>query len=196
MLSSWLWQWHVHGWCCWYCSLRCVSFYCRHCRFEPEGHVRSWLVLLVTLHSALCFFPCRQAQDARHGQYAPEGMLRVAVQKTADFPQLQFFRSLIFLSCSDRCPYCTGRFCRGAEAVSHGPDLFWIIVFPQLLDMVIDAPGCTSCADFSCRGADADSHGADCSSGHGVSLVCLRQDDRCTCCARSCRFLSSSASLS
>ena len=30
--------------------------------------------LLVILHLALCFFPCRQAQDARHhGRYAPEG---------------------------------------------------------------------------------------------------------------------------
>ena len=66
--------------------------------------------------------------DGRHhGRHAPEGMLRVAVQKTADFPKLQF-RSLI--SCrgaearplgpcghtdfpaagqGDRCPYCTGR---------------------------------------------------------------------------------------
>ena len=32
--------------------------------------------LLVTLHLALCFFPCRQAQDApHHGRYGPEGQL-------------------------------------------------------------------------------------------------------------------------
>ena len=38
------------------------------------------------------FLRCPQAPDAcHHGLYAPEGMLCVAVQKTADFPQLQFF---------------------------------------------------------------------------------------------------------
>ena len=43
------------------------------------------LVLLVTLHLPLCFLPCLQARDARHhGRYGPEGMLRFAVQKTAD----------------------------------------------------------------------------------------------------------------
>ena len=37
------------------------------------------------------FFRCPQALDAcHHGRYGPEGMLCVAVQKTADFPQLQF----------------------------------------------------------------------------------------------------------
>ena len=43
------------------------------------------LVLLVSLHLLLCFLPCLQARDARHhGRYGPEGMLRFAVQKTAD----------------------------------------------------------------------------------------------------------------
>ena len=37
------------------------------------------------------FLRCPQAPDAcHHGRYGPEGMLCVAVQKTADFPQLQF----------------------------------------------------------------------------------------------------------
>ena len=46
-----------------------------------SGTVTSTLVacldgLLVTLHLALCFFPCRQAQDAlHHGRYGPEVQL-------------------------------------------------------------------------------------------------------------------------
>ena len=37
------------------------------------------------------FLRCPQAPDAcHHGRHGPEGMLCVAVQKTADFPQLQF----------------------------------------------------------------------------------------------------------
>ena len=35
------------------------------------------LVLLVTVHLALCFLPCLQARDARHhGRYGPEGFVR------------------------------------------------------------------------------------------------------------------------
>ena len=34
------------------------------------------LVLLVTMHLVLCFFPCRQARDARHhGWYRPGGLV-------------------------------------------------------------------------------------------------------------------------
>ena len=81
------------------CSSRCVPSCCRlqacdarhHGRFGPEVQLRrhwwhAWLVLLVTLHLALCFLPCLLARDARHhGRCGPEGILRVAVQKTADF---------------------------------------------------------------------------------------------------------------
>ena len=55
------------------------------------------------------FLCCPQAPDAcHHGRYGPEGTLCVAVQKTADFPQLQFL---------------AGRrhFLRCAEADFHGP---------------------------------------------------------------------------
>ena len=51
-----------------------------HGRYGPEEQLRRywwhvWLVLLVTLHIALCFFPCRQGQDALHlGRYGSEGL--------------------------------------------------------------------------------------------------------------------------
>ena len=51
---------------------------------------------------------CPQAPDAcHHGRYGPEGMLRVAVQKTADFPQLQFLagRRSFLLWCGGRFPW-------------------------------------------------------------------------------------------
>ena len=81
------------------CSSRCVPSCCRlqacdaryHGRFGPEVQLRrhwwhAWLVLLLTLHLALCFLPCLLARDARHhGRYEPEGILRVAVQKSVDF---------------------------------------------------------------------------------------------------------------
>ena len=55
---------------------------------------------------------------------------------------------------------------------------------PQLLlDMTVYVPVVQDRADFPCRGADAVSHGPDCSSDHGISTVCLRQGDRCPCCA-------------
>ena len=54
----------------------------------------SRLVLLVTLHFALCFFPGWQAHDARHhGRFGPEGQLRhgahVQTAQTVESPQLQ-----------------------------------------------------------------------------------------------------------
>ena len=55
------------------------------------------------------FLRCPQVPDAcYHGRYGPEGMLCVAVQKTADSPQLQFIAGRRHLF-------------RYAEAVSHGP---------------------------------------------------------------------------
>ena len=40
---------------------------------DIDGH--AWLVLMVTLHLALCFFPCRQGQDALHlCRYGSEGL--------------------------------------------------------------------------------------------------------------------------
>ena len=126
------------GFCLSRCSSRCVPSCCRlqardarhHGRFGPEVQLRrhwwhAWLVLLVTLHPALCFFPCRQAQDARHhGRYALEGMSRVAVQKTADFPQLRFFKVVDI-------PVVTPRLI---------PMVLVTIEIPQLLDTVIDVP--------------------------------------------------------
>ena len=124
------------------------------------------LVLLVTLLLAL-FPSLSSGPDAcPHGRYGPEGMLRVAVQTTADFPQLQFLAGRrYFLSwCGGRFPWsCLSADRRNspvapvhvvdaaglqivlifhvvAQAVSHGPDLFRTKVFPQLLDMVIDVP--------------------------------------------------------
>ena len=53
---------------------------------------------------------------------------------------------------------------------------------PQLFVVkAVDAPILQ--VQISFLGAEADSHGPDCSSDHGDSPVCLRQDDRCTCCA-------------
>ena len=54
--------------------------------------VRLWRrVFLATIHLALSSFVVLRPLDAcHHGRYGPEGMLCVAVQKTADFPQLQF----------------------------------------------------------------------------------------------------------
>ena len=54
------------------------------------------------------FLRCPQAPDAcHHGRYGPEGMLCVAVQKTADFPQLQFLegRRFFLLRCGGRFPW-------------------------------------------------------------------------------------------
>ena len=78
------------GFCLSRCSSRCVPSCCRlqardawhHGRFGPEVQLRrhwwhAWLVLLVTLHLALCFLPCLQARVARHhGRYGPEGFYR------------------------------------------------------------------------------------------------------------------------
>ena len=62
------------------------------------------------------FLRCPQAPDAcHHGRYGPEGMLCVVVQKTADFPQLQFL---------------------AGRAVHPVVDQ----EIPQLLDTVIDVP--------------------------------------------------------
>ena len=99
-----------------------------HGRFGPEVQLRrhwwhAWLVLLVTLHLALCFLPCLRARDAwHHGRYGSEGILRVDVQKTADFRSrfltgrrfpvavqrpipmvLLFSRPYCFPSCSGTC---------------------------------------------------------------------------------------------
>ena len=94
------------------CSSRCVPSCCRlqacdarhHGRFGPDEQLcrlwwHAWLVLLVTVHFALCFLPCLLARDARHhGRYGPEGILRVPVQKTADFRSCSSStRSLTFL---------------------------------------------------------------------------------------------------
>ena len=94
------------------CSSRCVPSCCllqacdarHHGRFGPEVQLRrhwwhAWLVLLVTLHLALCFLPCFLARDVRHhGRYGPEGILRVTVQKTADLrSRSSSTRSLTFL---------------------------------------------------------------------------------------------------
>ena len=101
------------------CSSRCVPSCCRlqacdarhHGRFGPEVQLRrhwwhAWLVLLVTLHLALCFLPCLLARDARHhGRYGPEGILRVVVQKTADF------RSRSSSSCSPLIRWPTSCLC-------------------------------------------------------------------------------------
>ena len=102
------------------CSSRCVPSCCRlqacdarhHGRFGPEVQLRrhwwhAWLVLLVTLHLALCFLPCLLARDARHhGRYGPEGMLRFAVQKIADFRSRSSSQVVDFLSwCRGRSPW-------------------------------------------------------------------------------------------
>ena len=66
------------GWFCWYCTSRCVP----SCR--------------------------RQATDAcHHVRCGPEGAVRGAVQKTSDFPQLQFIKVVDFS-------------CRDEEAHHHG----------------------------------------------------------------------------
>ena len=68
------------------------------------------------LYLALCFFHCRQAQDAlHHGRYGSEGQLcrcclmelcllfattgamGLEVQKTADLPRLQFYNNLVHI---------------------------------------------------------------------------------------------------
>ena len=73
--------------------------------------VCSWLVLLVTLHIALYFFPCRQGQDTLHlGWYGSE---ELACLQGRQHP------------------------CRGAEADSLGP-LSIVIPHLQYIDKVVD----------------------------------------------------------
>ena len=93
-------QWHGPGWLAGFGAPRC----CRqpqdarhHGRFGPEGLLRGWFALLVTLHLALCSFVL-----SHHGWYAPEGQLR---------------SWLVFLCrCSSRCaPFS----CRQAQDARH-----------------------------------------------------------------------------
>ena len=73
-------QWHVQDWHCWldtpFPSVVAGPGARHHGRYGPKGFLCRWLVLLVTLHLALYFFPCRPAQDGRHhGRYGPQGQL-------------------------------------------------------------------------------------------------------------------------
>ena len=99
---------------------------------------------------------------------------------TIEISQLQFVvwsRSLLSGRAGRSHP------CRSAHAASHGPDSLSDHRYSPVADKVVDVPVVQDRADFPCRGADAVSHGPDCSSDHGVSTVCLRQGDRCPCCA-------------
>ena len=63
-------QWHVQDWYFWldtpFPTVVAGPDARHHGRYVPEGLLRVWLVSLVTLHLALCFFPCCQAQDDVH----------------------------------------------------------------------------------------------------------------------------------
>ena len=120
-------------------------------------------------NSGYKFIRCPQAPDAcHHGRYGPEGMLCVAVQKTADFPQLQFFKVVDI-------PVVTRRLI---------PVVLGTVEIPQLrVDMVVDAPvmqlvqivvvlsWCRGCFLRSRLLSDQSDYPA---AGHG---------DRCPCCA-------------
>ena len=118
------------------------------------------------------FLRCPQAPDAcHHGRYGPEGMLCVAVQKTADFPQLQFLAGRRHLF-------------RYAEAVPHGPGysadhrdspvvrIWWsmsLFVRSCRFSIVVcfttvEIPQCSSSSSPSWYSGR--SHGPDCSSDH------------------------------
>ena len=152
-------QWHLQGWFCWLllalCSLlsltgpRCSASW----PFWTRRTVTSTLVacldgLLVTLHLALCFFPCRQAPDAlHHGRCGSEvqlcrcclvdlcllcattGALGLEVQKSADFPQLKFYNKVVHIPVLTLWPHFM------VQPV-------WLTTeIPQLLfDIVLDVP--------------------------------------------------------
>ena len=115
------------------------------------------LVLLVT---RAVFLRCPQAPDAcHHGRYGPEGMLCVAVQKTADFPQLQFLAGRAVH------PVVAQRLCLTVRTVL-GPRDSPVAWYDDRF------PGCAGRAvRFLCRGAEVSSHGPGCSADH-------RQGDR------------------
>ena len=115
---------------------------------------------------------CLQAQDAcHHGWYGPERAVRGAVQKTADFPQLQFIvKSSIALL------WCKGRFFMALTIQQT-------LVIPQLLlYMVVDAPG-LQVVQISLSWRRGLSRGPDCSSDHRDSPVAHRHGGLCPCCA-------------
>ena len=83
------------------------------------------------------FLRCSQAPDAcHHGRYGPEGMLCVAVQKTAD-PQLLFR--------AGRCHLFWY-----AEAVPHGPGYCRPQRFPSRSYLVVDVPVCAVVQVLGC----------------------------------------------
>ena len=74
------------------------------------------------------FLLCPQAPDAsHHGRYGPEGMFCVAMQKIADFPQLQFLAGRAVH------PVVAQWLCLTVQTLLDQE-------IPQLLDTVIDVP--------------------------------------------------------
>ena len=93
-------------------GLRCSTSWPVRIRRTVARSSCARLVLLVILHLALCFFPCRQAQEVRHrGRYGSEGLLPAGAVlvvcndrcrwvdrvETAVFPQLQLIFKVVYL---------------------------------------------------------------------------------------------------
>ena len=128
----------VHSWFYWLrCSSRCF-LRCRQAQMlgilagmeQIDSYAVGWFCL--SRCTSRCIPSCcPQAPDAcHHGRYGPEAMLRVAVQKTADFLQLQFLagRRFFLLRCGGRFPWS----CCSAD---HRDS-------PVASVHVVDAPGC------------------------------------------------------
>ena len=107
-------QWYVHGWFSWYCSSRCVPSFCSQAQdarhlgcFEPEGQLSvacAWLVLLVFLHLALCFFPSSGPRCAASWPVRTRRTVARAVQENWTFWEISwFFLRLLYVTvnCSE-----------------------------------------------------------------------------------------------
>ena len=134
------------------------------------------------------FLRCPQAPDAcHHGLYGPEGMLRVAVQKTAGFPQLLFLAGRRHLfRYAEAVPYGPG--CSADHSESPVVHIWWLMsLFVRscwfsvvVWFKTVEIPQC--CSSSSPSWYRGRSHGPDCTSDHRHCTIAVHGDRR-PCCA-------------